>query len=201
MMGLDEFLGPVKRALLFPPAESARILDGMDAGGPPPPLGPAAAQLSAALGDAAAMLRAPFRPPRDTFAAFPQERGRFDMLRARWRDARHGFEMAQTRHAIAVWVQGAAPAATLEQVERAALALLDLPPGYRMSQWGAEGGRAYGGRDPTAEGWEDDSWPHWRDHLSWWAGDGRAAFVSLKAGGGPTREIISFDPGDNARWF
>ncbi len=199
----DDFLDPVMRALLFPPEESVRLIGDVAAGAPRPPLRGAAAYVRAALGDAAALLRPPYRPPASALVAFPREGDRLDVMRALWTTADgRRLHMGQTRFVIAVWGKGLTPdGAAPDAVDGAARLILDLPPDYSLALWGRATGRSFGGRDPEREGWEDADWPHWRDELRWWSGEGRLAFVTLKASGGPTRQPISYDPDENSDWF
>lgn len=201
-MTTDEFLDPVTRALLFPPRESTQRLRGIT---PTTPGGAAAAHLNAARGDLAVLLQPPQRPAIFTPVAFPGEDGRFDVLRMVWSTPTgQRLTMAQTRFVVAIWADAVAPdGAGADTASAVAGTLLDLPPDYRLVRWGrAEGPpRSYGGRKPAADGYADPEWPHWQDTLRWWSGEGRLAFITLKASGGPTREPITFDPDTNAHWF
>ena len=202
-MRTDEFLNPVTRALLFPPWESTQML--REIRPPAPPRGGAAAHLNAARGDLALLLRPQQRPGNFAPIAIQREAGRFDVLRMVWSvPSGQRLTMAQTRFVVAIWADAVAPdGAGADTASAAARTLLDLPENYRLVQWGkAEGPpRSYGGRDPAADGYVDPDWPHWQDKLRWWSGEGRLAFITLKASGGPTREPITFDPESNARWF
>lgn len=199
-MRLDDFLDPVSRALLFPPAESARALDAVDLGAVPP-LGAAAAYLPSAIGAAAAILREPFRPPRERFVAFPDEGGALDVLRVRWRAEGRNLEMAQTRYGLALWTPAPASESGATLAQAAAQSLLNTPPGFQVAQWGVEGAYAFGGPDPATTETDGEGDPDWRRALVWLTGEGRVAFATVKATGGPTREVISLAPDDNANWF
>src|SRR5580700_8185064 len=75
------------RQLIWPPAESAAVLDAIDRGAPPPPFRAGEADASKlAWGGYVTRLKEAYRPSAQVpFVAFAKEAGRFDVVRARYR--------------------------------------------------------------------------------------------------------------------
>ena len=164
-------------------------------------IGPAAEARSWAV----RLLRGPFEPPADTpFVALPAEAGGPDVVRARYRANGCDVEIGQTVFIISVRVRGV-PNAQEQPVEayaaQVARLVLATNASFTFTVAGTEGGRTFGTRDVPPEGPVSDEWPHWVDALRWWREGDEVGFITVKAAGQPTKQVVGTEPGLNVVWF
>jgi len=130
------------------------------------------------------------------FLPFRGEEGRYDVVRARYRAGDATIDIAQTRHVIAVTV-----APTDAGAEDVAAGLLRSDAPLHLTVVESYDGGNYGRHDTERDGLISPGWPQWLDALSFFRWSGTIAFVTLKATGGPTRELITADDASNSKWF
>jgi hypothetical protein len=150
------------------------------------------------------VLKEPYRPAEElSFRAIPSESGGFDVVRAVYRAGGLKIEVAQTRNVFSLRfrnVYALFKGTDEERAEELARKVFhtDLPIHFR-NDGAFVLGRSHGPRVlfPRA----DPSWPHWMDELRFWTDGTDIGFMMLKAGGGPTREVIMPLEGANRHWF
>lgn len=135
---------------------------------------------------------------------YPQEAAGFDIVRGSFSARGLTIATASSRHVLCVVV----PLTPNPQAEPAALAaaaakaLFDLPAtAFVFKEMGCDGNVHYGVRDFSATKPIDAEWPHWGDALAWWCDGNQAAFITTKAPGGPTQEVIMPSANENRYWF
>jgi hypothetical protein len=202
----DPFFGPVTEQLLRPPPESAAAMAAAFRD-PSVRVIPAEAESAVykAISWADAVLQPPFRPPESLpVLAFPLEAGRYDVVRMFYRAQGHGFHVAQTRHLMSIRLENAAsgrdgqPRAVAESLARE---IFVMPERIAFVTTGRFRYGICGEQGDIQEGPIDSEWPHWHDLLSWWVGQSDVGFVTLKASGGPARELVMADEESNRSWF
>jgi hypothetical protein len=189
---------PLIRQLIEPPDTSSALLAAALAGAPLAAqpewavfaLVSARAAIGAILSDQAAP------PARAQLLPFRDEEGRADVVRVRYRADDLPLDVAQSKHVLSV----RAGAAGGVDVEAIAARLFRTPATVHFDAPRSAGGFEFGGRS-AAYGLISPDWPHWFDELAWWRWQGDLGFVTLKATGGPTREPITADDEENAKWF
>jgi hypothetical protein len=189
---------PLVRQLIEPPDTSSALLAAAVAGAPLAAqpdwamfaLASARAAIGAILSDQAAV------PDSAQLLPFRDEEGRADVVRVRYRAGDLLLDVGQSKHVISVRAAGAGGA----DVEVFATRLFRAPTTVHFDAPRSAGGFEFGGRS-AAYGLISPEWPHWFDALVWWRWQSNLGFVTLKATGGPTREPITAEDDENAKWF
>ena len=141
-------------------------------------------------------------PPKGiNHVAIAKEGGVCDVVRCRWLVGASTLELAQTHHILSLRV-GPCPfdLTGLEAIRACVLELFVPGVGLVLDEAGSEPGAAWGEQNVAAAG-QASTWPHWRDKMRWWYEHGDVGFVTLKADGSTTREIISSWEDLNRTWF
>lgn len=129
------------------------------------------------------------------FLPFRTEEGRYDVVRVRYRVADRWLDVAQSRHVVSVrTILGG------ETVEQLAGRLFRAPLSIHFKKARDVNGFEFAARD-TLYGVMSSEWPDWFDALVSWRWTNAVGFVTIKATGGPTRELITFDEEANVHWF
>jgi hypothetical protein len=196
MFSFPPDFSPLVRQLIEPPLTSTELLDASMTA-------PLAAQPAWALfpiiearAAISTILTDPMTaPPSAMFLPFRAEASRYDVVRVRYEAAGLRLDVAQSKHVFSVRTTLGA-----ENVEDLATRLFRAPMSIHLKKPRNIDGFEFGARE-TAYGLMSSEWPHWFDALFWWRLASAAGFVTIKATGGPTREVISFDDELNVHWF
>lgn len=199
----------VGRQLIETPAASRQLLAAVPPPAPAPPapgLAPKGQfEAEEAREWAAVVLKKPYLPPAEVpFLPIPQEEGVCDVVRARYRAGQAEVEIAQTKYLLSIRLIGFAAGAVAGDAAlaaRAARAALNEEGRITFDNSTAVGGRTWGRQGVPPQGPVDPEWPHWLDQLAWWCEGTDVGFITLKATGGPTKEVISAAEEDNRHWF
>lgn len=135
---------------------------------------------------------------------YPQEDGQFDIVRGACTTGGVTVATASSRYVLCLSMPVSAndQAAPVELAQAAARGLFDLPANVLVfKELGADGNTHYGIRDFAASKPLDPDWPHWGDALAWWCDGQVAAFLTTKAPGGSTQEVIMPSADQNRYWF
>jgi hypothetical protein len=137
--------------------------------------------------------------------AFPLENGFCDVVRAKYKIKGASIHIAQSRYLFSVVVEGfdfEDRINPLDRVQFLAAIVLNSKIPIELVQVGSFGKGIYGIRKMPPSGPIDVESPHWLDELRWWYENGRSGFITLKATGGPTREVISPERNEfHLKWF
>lgn len=140
-----------------------------------------------------------------TCLLYPQEDGLFDIVRGSYTAGGVTVVTASSRYVLclSVPVSGNGRMMPVELAEAAAKKLFALPSNALVfTELGADGSTHYGIRDFKAGAKPMDAdWPHWGDAIAWWCDGQMAAFLTTKAPGGPTQEVIMPSADQNRYWF
>ncbi len=200
----DPFYTSVVLQLMRPPQASLDALAAARIKAPPVPP-ELAFDIQSARSWAVQLLQAGFQPKlNDLFLPFPNEAGRFDVIRCAYRADSMDILIGESKYAISIGVTDprfSHPGQDREKAESLARQLLTMPERIRLKETGVTGNRRYGEQDVKAAGSVDPQWPHWLDALHWWSEANSVGFVTVKASGGPTRAVISLDDQSNRHWF
>lgn len=204
-MSTDPFFNVVWKQLVDAPETSRLALAQAQPTAPLSSPRSVRAPLAEARSWARSLLRPDWAPAPDVpFLAFPQEQTRFDVVRALWSQKGIVIEVAQTIHLISIRIRGAGIARSQRPADAAAsvaqIFLATTAP-VRFNDEGRWGGINIGKRVPPATGRVDPDWPHWEDELRYFINDYEVGFLTLKASGGPTREVIACSESMNRVWF
>lgn len=189
--------------LIQTPATSQKVLDAVSRG--TVPRNPPAADN--AIVRARGWLRLPFQDqfqaPEDLpMVAIPAENGFCDVIRAMHKAEGLEIETAQARKILSIRVKGyrgQAGGTELSRAEELAKRILALDDKIKFVQLGTLGPRTWGVQSDAQP--VDAQWPHWFDKLHWWTTADDVGFVTLKAVGGPTREVLGPFEEMNTNWF
>lgn len=191
--------------LIQTPASSAAQLAQLASGSPVANPPQAAEALVRARGWLAQPFRAAYQAPAGVgLLAVAREAGQADVIRARYTAAGLDLEVAQTRYLLSVRLRGLpAPAAgqELAHAEQLARRIFAMDPHLRFERLAMPGPVAWGLQATAGRQAADPDWPHWADRMRWWVTGNDAGFVTLKALGGPTREVIGPMEDMNLSWF
>jgi hypothetical protein len=138
------------------------------------------------------------------FLEFPKEAGFCDVVRARYDVGDRGLEVAQSRHLISVKIGGCPVgwgASNAKVVAEVAGELLVEGDTMSFEKTGNLGSRVCGRHAVAAAKRKDAEWPHWFDQIRWWREGDQVGFITIKATGGPTRELITCAEEENLNWF
>jgi hypothetical protein len=205
----NPFLQRLGQHLIDAPAPSLALLAAVGAGARDwhDPPGTKSA-LSMARAWLHVVLRSPFAPAQGVpLLALPKEAGAWDTIRADYETGGYRFHVAQTRHLLSIRLVGAAtgveagPRAALLLAETCARRMLSSEEKISLALMGRFREGFQGERALPPEGPVSAEWPHWLDLMSWWVSGGDVGFITLKADGGPAREVPSVEDEDNRDWF
>ena len=148
------------------------------------------------------VLQPAYRPDeRAVFLPFEMEAGICDTVRGLWEEGGYEFEAAHTRYLMSLKVRrvnGSSSASASEDAETLARRLFVDGSKIRLVKSGEFNGLVCGEqKGPPLS----DSWPHWLDAMRWWQRGGETGFITLRAAGQPTREVMSTNEDDNRKWF
>ena len=151
------------------------------------------------------ILKGKYAPPRkDLFVMFPMENGFCDVVRAKYPvGSEYEIEIAQSRYLISVKIKGGVPEALedAELVETMAREFIDTGEPMKFLKTGEFAGGSCGQRVISPEDLADPEWPHWLDDLRWCRTGSQVVFLTIKAAGGPSRELIEPTEEMNIDWF
>jgi len=199
----DRFFTSVVLQLINPPQSSRDVLSAAQLKPPviPPKL---EFEIDSARSWAGFILQNAYQPRgKDLFVPFPKENGRFDVIRCTYRARDMEISIAQSKYVISISVAGIGPDAQKPDREKAEIIagkILAMPDRIRFQLAGTFVNGHFG-RQEDPRGKIDPEWPHWLDLLRWWSDGSTVGFVTLKASGGPTREVISVEDQANIHWF
>jgi hypothetical protein len=195
----------IELQLMQTPPPSRKALEAAAGGQPPAPPKAAEFPLVSARSWIGAILQAAFAPPPSApLLAFPQESDACDVIRVLYSVEKVEIEVAQSYYAVAVRTKGFPVGADLtEQAKAQAVGskVLVNPQPLVCTKLGSETGLTFGEREIGPGGPVDPEWPHWFDLLRWWRRGDEIGFVTLKASGGPTREVLGEDEQAARHWF
>jgi hypothetical protein len=202
---LEELFYPVVRQLILVPAESDAVMARVLSTGQVPPgheleeMGPRTGGVWKGFRG----LKAEYGWDAETpHVRFPQEGGRYDIVRTRYRRGSWVLEMAESRHMWALRIMGEDLVGRgLEVARRVAHEIFLEKWDIRLIYVGKSGDVTFGKHDLEATGLAAQ-FQHWRDTLRWWYQPGMVVFVGIDAYGWP-RRVPCLGPSDQANryWF
>jgi hypothetical protein len=145
--------------------------------------------------------------PEVPFLEFPQEDGAFDVLRAAYRVGTYDIEVAQTKHLLSIEIRGVGNSEHEPEEQRAdavARVFLGTPIELHFEILETIGARTFGKVIVPKSGPAHPSWPDWQDWIDdmrFWSEADRVGFLTVKAPGGPVREVIGIGDAQNKTWF
>ena len=196
---------PVVLQLIRTPPSSQELLDGIRRGATFNNPAEAAEALVRAKGWVRTPLKDEFAPPKDIrLVAIMRENGGADVIRGIFSAGDLELDTAQARQLLSLRIRGSAHQSgktPSERAETAAHVLFRMGERLHFEELGTFAGRTWGKQSPAPGQAVDPDWPHWHDRLHWWTTPDELGFVTLKASGGPTREVIGPFEEMNVVWF
>jgi hypothetical protein len=202
----DPFFNQVSQQLIQTPAASLETLRAaMPERDPEAEAEPQAWSIETAFSWARDILKEKYAPSRkNPFMMFPKENGFCDVVRAMYRvGEEYDIEIAQSRYLICIKINGFLLEAKedVQLVEAVAKEFIATDEPLKFLKTGEFAGGSCGQREVAPDDLADPEWPHWVDDLRWWRKGPQVAFLTIKAAGGPTRELIEPTEEMNLDWF
>jgi hypothetical protein len=152
-----------------------------------------------------AMLNDAFNPPQEMrWLVTEDDEGICDTLRGSWETPRGAIDVAHSKHVIMIRLRDRSNQGQADERTRAASAARAIfreGDFFCLVDQGLRGQGRWGMHDRSRTPQLDPDWPHWKGELRWFVEGNDVVFLTLKATGEPTREVISPGAGFNTRWF
>jgi len=204
-MSNDPYFNRIAMELIRTPPSSRDALQAASSGKKTSPAADGADALVSARSWPGEIVKTPYLPPDTTsYLLFPMEAGICDVIRAAFKSGGYEFEIAQSRYLISLRISGvrALPQESdLERARRIAREVLVQGGTFQFAREGDFQAGSYGRHLSSSENVRDADWPHWFDQMRWWADKESVGFLTIKATGGPTRNVIDVSEGLNVHWF